>query len=98
LVLWAILVDLRILMDIPTPHTREVVVRQILLVCLVAILVGCAGTSVCRRASQGDLPCQSLKGAAFDSCQTATQRAHDACQAEQMTSSKDSTGFYSLPK
>jgi len=58
----------------------------------------CAGTSVCRRASQGDLPCQSLKGAAFDSCQAATQRAHEACRAEEFATKGESTGFYSLPK
>lgn len=63
-----------------------------------AVLQSCAGGSVaCRKASQGDLPCQSLNGPEFQTCQLAVQAARMTCQSEQIQNSPDATGYYHPP-
>lgn len=64
-----------------------------------ALLSSCAITqsSSCRKAAQGDIPCQGLNGLDFQKCQLEVRRAVATCQAEQMHKSPDSVGVYRLP-
>lgn len=71
--------------------------KSILLSCILGscLLQACAGSSpACKRAAKGDLPCQTLSGEAFNSCQLELRRARMTCQTEQMHKSPDTTGFY----
>lgn len=61
--------------------------------------VSCAITqsASCRRAAEGDVPCQNLSGTAFQRCQVDFRQAQITCQTEQMHNNPDSVGVYHLP-
>jgi hypothetical protein len=83
-----------------SPQFKEFSVKSALFLLLGSTwLASCAivQSASCRKAAQGDIPCQGLKGLEFQNCQLEVRRAVATCQTEQMHGNPDSVGVYRLP-